>query len=135
MAILQANGGNELRTAEELGINRHTLRGWAGKTPDAPGTHSFRAPAHADPALVSQFSERIAERLDGIVERTLERWSEAIDRVEIKTAKDVRDIAVSAGISIEKQSFARGGPTQRVASLHALLVGVVQSHDKQGTEP
>jgi hypothetical protein len=47
---------------------------------------------------------------------------DGIGAVEVKNATDVKQLLIGSGITTEKASFARGGPTSRVESLRVSLV-------------
>lgn len=114
LARLKANGGNAKRTATQLGISRTTLRQWAGLSP-VKGKQ-------VAPEKVGEHGTRLAEKLDRLSDRISERALEAIETVPLETAADLRNLLVSGGITIEKASFARGGPTSRVENLKISLI-------------
>lgn len=114
VARLRANGNNAKRTAEQLGVPRTTLRQWAGLSP-VKGKQ-------VAPAKIEEHGARLAEKLDRLSDRISERALEAIETVPLETAADLRNLLVSGGITIEKASFARGGPTQRTETLRVSLV-------------
>ena len=117
LALLRANGGNAKRTATQLGISRSTLRGWAGRLDNKTG-HSKEVP----PALVDEQAHEMAIGLDVLAGRIRDKVAAALDGVPITKASEIRDLLVSLGITIEKASFARGGPTSRTASVTVSLV-------------
>jgi hypothetical protein len=80
-------------------------------------------PAKVAESAIVDASDKLAIGMDIIAERLVERLGVAAGNVPFETAKDMRDGAVALGITIEKRSFLRGGPTARTASLHAFLVG------------
>lgn len=114
LVTLRANRGNAKKTATQLGISRTTLRQWAGLSP-VKGKQ-------VEPAKVTAKGEQLAQKLDAIADTLAERLAEAARTVPLETAADLRNAAISQGITIEKASFARGGPTQRTESLRVSLV-------------
>ncbi len=116
VALLGANGGNAKRTARELGVSRTTLRGWAGRQHPTNGTP--KAPA---PSAVSEKSEQLAQTLEEISARASAKVLSALDHLEVKSAQDVRNLLVGVGITTEKASFARGGPTTRSEQVKVAL--------------
>lgn len=117
LARLQANGGNAKKTAAELGISRTTLRGWAGRHDNKTGT-SKRVPKDD----VDAKSKARANRFDEITDLIHDKVVAGIEAVEVKSSLDVRNLLVGAGITTEKASFSRGGPTSRVENLRVSLI-------------
>lgn len=122
LARLRANNGNAKRTAQQLGISRTTLRGWAGR--NATQKPENGKPKKVDLEAVATHGERVALKLDEISDRINERVLEAIERVDVKNTNDVKNLLISQGIAIEKSSFARGGPTSRQENVRIALVDV-----------
>lgn len=114
LAVLRSNKNNAKRTAVQLGIPRTTLRQWAGLSP-VKGKRVSQD-------KVSEASEKLADRLDRIAARLSERIEEAVGQVPIETSADLKNMLIGQGITIEKASFARGGPTSRTESLKVSLI-------------
>jgi len=121
LALLQANGGNAKRTALHLGISRTTLRQWAGKSP-------VRG-KQVGPDLVERHSERLADKLDVLALRLVDKVAEGLDLVPMDSAADVRNLLVAGGITIEKASFARGGATSRTETTQIVYIQPNALHD------
>lgn len=117
LARLRANGNNAKKTAIELGISRSTLRGWAGRLHPTNGT-----PATAPAPVVDAKAERQANRFDEITDKLTEKVLAAIDTVAVKSSADVRHLLVGSGITTEKASFSRGGPTTRTENVRVSLI-------------
>jgi hypothetical protein len=117
MARLRANGGNAKKTALELGVALTTLRGWAGRQHPTNGT-----PKQVPEAEITAKAQARANRFDEITDKIHDRVMASIDAVPVATATDVRNMLVGAGITTEKASFSRGGPTSRVESMKISLI-------------
>lgn len=117
LAVLRGNGGNAKKTALALGISRTTLRGWAGRHSNQTGTSK-----HVNESRVDRKGEKLALTLEEISAEGSRRVLEAIKSVKLETAADVRNMLVGVGITTEKASFARGGPTSRTESLRVSMV-------------
>lgn len=105
LATLRANNGNAKKTAHHLGISRTTLRQWAGLSPIQG--------KQVTEAQVANKSEQLANKLDVLALRLVDKVSDQLDEIPAETSGDVKNLLVAAGITIEKASFARGGPTNR----------------------
>jgi len=117
LATLRANGGNAKKTATQLGISRTTLRGWAGRQHPTNGSaKQVDAPAVEEKALT------LANRFDAITDKIVAKVLAGLDTVEVTNASDVRQLLIGGGITTEKASFARGGPTTRTESLRVSLI-------------
>jgi transposase-like protein len=117
LAMLAANNGNAKKTAAQLGVSRTTLRGWAGRHDNKTGRSK-----RVEPAAVTTKAEALANRFDAITDKITARVLEGLDHIEVKTASDVRQMLVGGGITTEKASFARGGPTARTESVRIGLI-------------
>lgn len=117
LARLRANNGNAKRTAAQLGINRTTLRGWAGRHSNKTGTSK-----HVPEQAIEAKGAEQANRFDEITDRLTEKILNAISSVPVETATDIRNLLVGAGITTEKASFSRGGPNSRVESVKVSLI-------------
>lgn len=124
LARLRANRGNAKRTAAQLGVSRTTLRQWAGLSP-VKGKQ-------VGPQKVEAASHELAGRLDEISRTISERVLEAAGRVPIETSGDLKNMLIGQGITIEKASFARGGPTSRAEQVRVSLTDEAQSLKNQG---
>jgi transposase-like protein len=113
-ALLRANGNNAKKTALQLGVPRTTLRQWAGLSPIKGKQVSETA--------VDAKGEKLANQFEEITDKLNRRVLDAIDKVKVESAADVRNMLVGSGITTEKGSFARGGPTSRTESLRVSLV-------------
>ncbi|MDE1822263.1 MAG: hypothetical protein KGI98_15600 [Euryarchaeota archaeon] len=119
LAILAGNRGNRARTSRELGIDRVTLKGWAGEI--IPGPPGNRRPAQVPPEVLTHAMDEVADNLERAAKAGSRRLAEAVETVPIETAADLRNTAVAVAVNIDKVQLLRGGPTQRVANLHAFL--------------
>jgi len=107
LVTLEANGGNILQTATQLGIGEATLRGWYAENRDIKETSSQLAIATAEIvpetretfiSELKQLRNKVLRHLDGIVE-------------DLKA----REAAVTLGILIDKTELLEGNATSRTA--------------------
>jgi hypothetical protein len=114
LSVLRSNKGNAKKTAKHLGISRTTLRQWAGLSPVRGKQVSGE--------LVQRKSLELADQLDSLALRLANKVADGLDMVPMETSGDARNLLIGLGITTEKASFARGGPTNRVESLKISLV-------------
>lgn len=116
LAALAANGGNVTGTARQLGVPRNTLLMWSR------GDRHPEALADAIPKKLG-----LADRLDEVA-RLL------VDAMPAKIAKaSLAQLAVAAGIAIEKARLLRGQPTaidERRDSLAARIAEAQARYDQ-----
>jgi len=121
LAMLRANGGNAKRTAKHLGISRTTLRQWAGLSP-------VRG-KQVGPDLVEAHSMVLADKLDVLAQRLIDKVSDGLNDIPMEDSGDVRNLLVAGGITIEKASFARGGATSRTETTQIVYIQPNALHD------
>lgn len=122
LAALRANRGNAKKTATQLGIPRTTLRQWAGLSP----VKGKQVPL----AKVEAASAELATTFEKISGRITEKVLEAVERVELKNAQDIRNMLVGAGITTDKGQLLRGGATSRVESVRVSLMEPSELRDR-----
>lgn len=95
LAVLAANGGNALRTAQQTGVPRQTLQRWASGEAVTPETEAACERAKCD----------LAEGVEEVL------WG-ALDALAGKvTEMNGRDLSIAVGILSEKLLLLRGQPT------------------------
>lgn len=116
LATLQANGGNAVKTAKQLGIPRTTIRQWAGEANLGPGVAVM--PRKVPTALVEGKMAELANNLEAVAFKAVELANEKADGASYK------DLLVGTGIAVEKMLLLRGQATSRVETFKVSLVGV-----------
>ena len=135
LALLEANGGNLKRTAQELGMSRSTLRSWAGRM-----TQRSRAVLHKDTPreVVDELAgkwKRLADRSVDVALQAMEALTpEQIQQIK---PKDIRELAVTGAVATEKNQLLTGKPTDRVEvqDLASFLKGSTQSGTTTAPKP
>lgn len=101
LAALDANGGNQYKTARQIGVPRKTLAEWAN------GRHT-----NVDVATMRQGKQvALAERLEMLANLLLDALPGKLDSASAK------DAAITLGIALDKMQLLRGEPT----SIHESL--------------
>jgi len=125
LAALDANGGDESKTARQTGIPRKTLAYWAR--------------GHTGPAVAMLRQgkrEDLAERTEGILHQLLDAVPGKIGEASL------RDLAVMYGVGVEKMRLLREQPTSRTAvdfagdeEREACLARLLERRGEGGSRP
>jgi transposase-like protein len=107
LVALEANGGNILQTATELGIGQATLSSWLTEIRDIKEDSSDLAIASAE--LIPSTREEFVAELKEVRNRTLRHLSNTLEDLK------PREAAVTLGILIDKTELLEGNATSRTA--------------------
>jgi hypothetical protein len=94
LAILASNGGRLRQTARQTGVAESTLRLWAS---DGRVT-----------SCAQKKSEDLADRMEALTHAIVDMMPEKLQ------AANLRDLAVTLGIIVDKMLLLRGQPTERI---------------------
>jgi transposase-like protein len=107
LVTLEANGGNILQTATQLGIGEATLRGWVAENRDIKESSSDLAVATAE--LVPDTRESFISELKTLRNKVLRHLDGIVEDLK------AREAAITLGILIDKTELLEGNATSRTA--------------------
>lgn len=107
LVTLEANGGNILQTAEQLGVGQATLKSWVTQNRDIKESSSDLAIATAE--LVPETRESFISELKTLRNKVLRHLDGIVEDLK------AREAAITLGILIDKTELLEGNATSRTA--------------------